>query len=164
MPTVPTYSEPVNVATQSTTGSAQGPAWLRLGQRFEVGAGPSRHAAMEGVRGLAVLMVFLVHFHGAFSHLVASNRGHMAVSGFLAEIGHCGVDIFFVLSGYLIYSATLKPGLSLAPLLVAAFSGACIPPSWWCSSSTCCCRPSSLNARKCPKVLWIGSDSSRATC
>ena len=62
---------------------------------------------MEGLRGLAVFLVFLVHY----STLVQPWSG---VDGFgpgllhtAHTIGNAGVDLFFVLSGYLIYGSLI---------------------------------------------------------
>jgi peptidoglycan/LPS O-acetylase OafA/YrhL len=57
-----------------------------------------RMPALDGVRGLAILMVLFVHF---FADTVATNRFERVltrVSGF----GTYGVDLFFMLSGFLI--------------------------------------------------------------
>lgn len=62
---------------------------------------------MEGMRGLAVLMVFFVHFHALFGHY-AQRTILWPSSQFLGTIGNGGVDLFFVLSGYLIYGALLR--------------------------------------------------------
>ncbi len=63
---------------------------------------------MEGLRGLAVTLVFFVHYHAIFSDYVASSSGLFRVSQFLGLVGNTGVDLFFVLSGYLIYGALLQ--------------------------------------------------------
>jgi len=64
---------------------------------------------MEGLRGFAVFLVFLVHDVTAFLPGVAGS----AVEPFLIAIrgaGHTGVDLFFALSGYLIYKSLItKP-------------------------------------------------------
>jgi peptidoglycan/LPS O-acetylase OafA/YrhL len=57
-----------------------------------------RMPALDGVRGLAILMVLIVHF---FADTVATNRFEkllVRVAGF----GTYGVDLFFLLSGFLI--------------------------------------------------------------
>ena len=54
--------------------------------------------ALDGVRGLAILMVLLFHF---VAQTTATNRFEAAVDGVLAY-GLLGVDLFFVLSGFLI--------------------------------------------------------------
>jgi peptidoglycan/LPS O-acetylase OafA/YrhL len=63
---------------------------------------------MEGVRGLAVLLVFFVHYHSIFSSYVTRAPSVYVVSEFLGVIGNAGVDLFFVLSGYLIYGILLR--------------------------------------------------------
>ena len=53
--------------------------------------------ALDGVRGLAILLVLIYH------QTVLSPAGPFdAVFGRVARFGWCGVDLFFVLSGYLI--------------------------------------------------------------
>ena len=79
---------------------------------FESPSRQNRLPAMEGVRGLAVLLVFFVHYYWLFEFLLDKSSTRFGVAYSLATIGHAGVDIFFVLSGYLIYAAALKPNLS----------------------------------------------------
>lgn len=63
---------------------------------------------MEGLRGIAVLLVFLVHIQMP----LVGRTSNASLSRFLLDsgwrIGHCGVEIFFVLSGYLIYGAVMR--------------------------------------------------------
>ncbi len=63
---------------------------------------------MEGLRGFAVLLVFFVHYHALFSDLAPSGSLTFKISHFLSNIGHSGVDLFFVLSGYLIYGTVIS--------------------------------------------------------
>lgn len=63
---------------------------------------------MEGIRGLAVLMVFFVHFHALFGDYARRAALLWRPSQFLGIIGNSGVDLFFVLSGYLIYGALIR--------------------------------------------------------
>lgn len=76
---------------------------------YEVGGdSPNRITAMEGLRGLAVILVFFVHYHALFAGNINPDSNTFAVSKFLEVIGNSGVDLFFVLSGYLIYGAVIK--------------------------------------------------------
>ncbi len=72
-------------------------------------AGPARHApprskfsghlpALDGVRGLAILMVLLYHF---VAQTTATSRMEAVVNRALSY-GPLGVDLFFILSGFLI--------------------------------------------------------------
>lgn len=63
-----------------------------------------RISALDGIRGFAILLVFLFHFTGFYASidysLTPGGIGYNIVSFFRA--GHIGVDLFFVISGYLI--------------------------------------------------------------
>jgi len=58
---------------------------------------------MEGLRGFAVALVFLVHYA---SFLDDRNDADWLAA--LHEVGNVGVDLFFVLSGFLIYKACIQ--------------------------------------------------------
>jgi peptidoglycan/LPS O-acetylase OafA/YrhL len=77
--------------------------------RFEV----ARHGdapglrPMEGLRGFAVFLVFLVHFATFTAPFVRGESMTAAIASSMGSIGHAGVDLFFVLSGYLIYGSLI---------------------------------------------------------
>jgi exopolysaccharide production protein ExoZ len=79
---------------------------------YETESGSSRIVPMEGLRGWAVLLVFFVHFHTAFKAWLSPASPLFQVSQFLGTVGGSGVDLFFVISGYLIYGAVIRPGFT----------------------------------------------------
>lgn len=84
--------------------------WLQ--SRFEI-----QHRAhnplpeLEGLRGIAVTLVFFVHFLALYS----PEENGTSFGSWLHLTGNSGVDLFFVLSGYLIYGSLIrkKPDLIL---------------------------------------------------
>jgi peptidoglycan/LPS O-acetylase OafA/YrhL len=70
-----------------------------------------RHARllpMEGLRGVAVTLVFLQHYTMQ-SQLIGLSPGEAAmVAAALRSYGNLGVELFFVLSGYLIYGTLVR--------------------------------------------------------
>lgn len=81
--------------------------WLQA--RFELSRGGLKEnlRCMEGLRGLAVFLVFLTHYNSG-NPMTAGNTNLGAVSRQLAYIGSTGVDLFFVLSGFLIYGMVIS--------------------------------------------------------
>ena len=63
---------------------------------------------MEGLRGLAALLVFFVHFNALFRPYIRPNSWQALAFGVAGTFGHTGVDLFFVLSGFLIYGIILE--------------------------------------------------------
>ena len=81
--------------------------WLR--NRFELSRGGSGHnlRSMEGLRGFAVFLVFLVHYVTLVDPWLPDPSRIRTVARALHAMGNSGVDLFFVLSGYLIYGTLL---------------------------------------------------------
>ena len=80
----------------------------RLSELYSLSNEQSRIQPMEGLRGFAVVMVFMVHFQALLGHLSANHTTVWTVFSFLGNIGNTGVDFFFVLSGFLVYGALLR--------------------------------------------------------
>jgi exopolysaccharide production protein ExoZ len=80
-----------------------------LSDRFELSRGGSSAnvRSMEGLRGFAVFLVFLVHYVTLSEPLVDQLPGLTAFTGAVHTVGNAGVDLFFVLSGYLIYGSLI---------------------------------------------------------
>lgn len=81
---------------------------IRLSKIYEMPGDANRFASMEGLRGLAVLLVFFVHLDSVFGVYLHPHSLMHAVFYFLGVIGNSGVDVFFVLSGFLIYGALIR--------------------------------------------------------
>ena len=62
---------------------------------------PARIKGLDTLRALAIALVLMSHYNG----FVAQD----SVFGFIGEVGWAGVDLFFVLSGYLIGNQLLAP-------------------------------------------------------
>jgi peptidoglycan/LPS O-acetylase OafA/YrhL len=60
---------------------------------------------MEGLRGIAVFLVFFVHYSSLIKPWLTDTI--MSVSSFIHSFGNLGVDLFFILSGYLIYGTII---------------------------------------------------------
>lgn len=83
-----------------------------LASLYELESNEARRiGTMEGARGFAVALVFLVHYRAALLTWADAGAATSAIAGFFWTIGHSGVDLFFVLSGYLIYGAAIKPNM-----------------------------------------------------
>ena len=83
-----------------------------LSRRFELsrGGASANLRPMEGLRGFAVFLVFLVHYVSLGAPWIEGHDGLRTFADGVHRIGNTGVDLFFVLSGYLIYgSLMLRP-------------------------------------------------------
>jgi len=78
-------------------------------QKFEISRGGGAHNVrpLEGLRGFAVSLVFLVHYITLVRPWL-SGEGLLVFSSAIHTMGNTGVDLFFVLSGYLIYGSLVS--------------------------------------------------------
>jgi peptidoglycan/LPS O-acetylase OafA/YrhL len=97
--------DPVGIVFNSDpVGAASDPRSFLLGAPPLVCKGGSfsspRIPELDGLRGLAILLVILCHYVGNADHMPLGFWPHRILSAFTA--GWSGVDLFFVLSGFLI--------------------------------------------------------------
>jgi peptidoglycan/LPS O-acetylase OafA/YrhL len=57
-----------------------------------------RDAALDGLRGLAILLVFIFHYGGGLQSTKPAQR----LAGYFTQFSWCGIVLFFALSGFLI--------------------------------------------------------------
>jgi exopolysaccharide production protein ExoZ len=81
--------------------------WFSDTFELQRGGGAGNVRPMEGLRGFAVFLVFFVHFGALVKPWIASSQGLLSLARGLHDIGGTGVDLFFVLSGYLIYGSLI---------------------------------------------------------
>jgi len=79
-----------------------------LADLFESSPSPQRILPLEGMRGVAALMVFFVHFYALLGLYAGSDSLLKAGAQFAGIIGNAGVDVFFVISGFLMYGIVMR--------------------------------------------------------
>ena len=83
-------------------------AMLNPAKALELPIGNGRLIPMEGLRGFAVMLVFIQHYFTFCAPFVV-NTDFLAILGDRLRVyGNLGVDLFFILSGYLIYGGLLR--------------------------------------------------------
>lgn len=108
----PNAADAVGVVTAGPT------IWSRIADTLASSSGErSRITPLEGIRGYAVLLVFLVHHHTLFGAYLPEGSVLYRISNVSHTIGNSGVDLFFVLSGYLIYGHLLRSAPSYGTFL-----------------------------------------------
>ncbi len=94
------------MTTRLSLPQSMGKGW-QMESLFELG-GSNRLLAMEGLRGVAVGLVFFHHYCMQFIYLTDLYGPTLSVASALKIYGNYGVELFFVISGFLIYSMLLK--------------------------------------------------------
>lgn len=82
-----------------------------LASYLENDSSTRRILSMEGQRGIAVTLVFLVHYVALFSRWLTPGSAQLGFAQALQSIGFIGVDFFFVISGYLIYGIVVRKAI-----------------------------------------------------
>ena len=73
--------------------------------------------SMEGLRGLAVFLVFMVHYVTLAGPWIYNTGWFFQGMALIRSLGNTGVDLFFVLSGYLIYGSLIRKERPFIPYL-----------------------------------------------
>ncbi|HYV17853.1 MAG TPA: acyltransferase [Verrucomicrobiae bacterium] len=81
--------------------------WFNDTFELQRGGGAGNVRPMEGLRGFAVFLVFFVHYTALVKPWIAGSPATLSLARGLHDIGGTGVDLFFVLSGYLIYGSLI---------------------------------------------------------
>jgi peptidoglycan/LPS O-acetylase OafA/YrhL len=84
----------------------------------------SRLVELDALRGIAAMMVVAFHFTARYQAIY----GHSAALWFDVSWGHLGVDLFFIISGFVIFM-TLKRTTDARDFLVSRFSR--LYPGYW---------------------------------
>lgn len=74
--------------------------------------------SMEGLRGLATILIFLVHYSTLSQPWISTLILHSYYASIVHALGNVGVDLFFVLSGFLIYGSLITS----SPTFIKYFS------------------------------------------
>lgn len=67
---------------------------------------------LEGLRALAAFMVFIVHYSAQFTPWIDTNSITWNLIPYYRHIGAKGVELFFIISGFLIYGMLMKKDVS----------------------------------------------------
>ncbi|MBA6288679.1 acyltransferase [Colwellia sp. MB3u-4] len=86
----------------------------------------NRISALDGLRGLAALSVVIYHYTFRYNELYS----HDYINELLFSWGHYGVDLFFIISGFVIFYSASKGG-NLKKFIEARFFR--LYPTYWVS-------------------------------
>jgi exopolysaccharide production protein ExoZ len=90
---------------------------FRIRDCLELDTGPGRMRPMEGLRGIAVLLVFLQHYAMQSILYIDLSPFGAEVAALLRNFGTLGVELFFILSGFLIYGMLLRRRPAFRPFM-----------------------------------------------
>lgn len=77
-----------------------------------------RISSVEGLRALSVTLVFLVHYSTLISPWIDKAKFGNNLFELIRSYGNYGVELFFIISGYLIYSIVMKDSFDMKSFIV----------------------------------------------
>jgi len=81
----------------------------------------ARLAQLDTLRGIAALLIFFVHYHVLMGVWLVPGSADQSLAAALEVIAHSGTDLFFTLSGYLIYGSLMTRDQSWSGYLSRRF-------------------------------------------
>lgn len=81
----------------------------------------ARLAQLDTLRGIAALLIFFVHYHVLMGVWLEPGTADSALAAALEVIAHSGTDLFFTLSGFLIYGSLMTRDQSWSDYLSRRF-------------------------------------------
>ena len=84
-------------------------------------SGARRVPQVDSLRGVAALLIFFVHYYALMSHWLVAGSAAASFAKMLESIAHSGTDLFFTLSGYLIYGSLMRREQRIGPYLLRRF-------------------------------------------
>src|SRR5260370_9880918 len=85
-----------------------------------------RMAAIEGLRGFGMILVFWGHFEALFRHFLVRGSLSDRLVSFFGVWAHRGVSFFFFITGYFVYSKFMA-GQTSYPLFLRQRHYRCLP-------------------------------------
>ncbi|MBF9002155.1 MULTISPECIES: acyltransferase family protein [Vibrio] len=90
----------------------------RLFSLYEVPHGHHQTIApLEGIRAIAAFMVFVVHYCAQFTPWIIEESTTSALISHYRHIGSKGVELFFIISGFLIYGMLISKARPFTPYI-----------------------------------------------
>ena len=80
-----------------------------------------RNPQVDSLRGIAALLIFYVHYHVLMGHWLSPGSVSATLTDALESIAHSGTDLFFTLSGYLIYGSLMARDQAVGPYILRRF-------------------------------------------
>ncbi len=84
--------------------------------------GARRVPQVDTLRGIAALLIFFVHYHALMGHWLIPGSASGTLADMLESIAHSGTDLFFTLSGYLIYRSLMAREQPVARYILRRFA------------------------------------------